>query len=277
MTPPGSVAAGSGGPSGGGGPTRRELQRVATHVLARARAAHGGRFGLRALPSGIGTPPFGPDETVLRLAGTTLVRERQGADGRTVGILALSGRSLADAAGWAGVDLAAPFSPGHDAPGVGEAGAPLDLDPEAAGDLLAWFTTGARALDALLPGLSDPTAAQLWPEHFDLALAASTRSGGVTFGASPGDDGVPAPYVYVAPWEDGRPGDPGFWNAPFGAVATRAELAGADPADAATAFFRRGLELLGPTRSAGRSGHPDGWDRVTPATDATSAEADGTR
>jgi len=250
---------------------------VATHVLARARAAHGGRFGLRALPSGIGTPPFGPDETVLRLVGTSLVRERQGADGRTAGVLDLSGRSLADAAGWAGVDLASPFSPGSDAPGVGEAGAPLDLDPEAADDLLAWFATGSRALDALLPGLSDPTAAQLWPEHFDLALAASTRSGGATFGVSPGDDGVPEPYVYVAPWEDGRPGDPGFWNAPFGAVVTRAELTGADPVGAAAAFLRRGWELLGPTGSAGRAGGSDAGDGVTPGVDANGAEGDGTR
>ena len=38
-------------------PTRDELQRIATHVLARARFAATGRFGLRATPGGFGTPP----------------------------------------------------------------------------------------------------------------------------------------------------------------------------------------------------------------------------
>ncbi len=227
-------------------PTRRELQRVATHVLARARAAHGGRFGLRATPSGIGTPLFGPDDTALRLTRSALVREHQGADGATAEVLELPGRTLADAAAFAGADLAVPFAPGGEAPAVGDPTVPLVLDPSSAAELLAWFATGARALDALLPELTDPTAAQVWPEHFDLGLAATTGSGGVTLGASPGDDGVPEPYVYVAPWGPGRPGDADFWNSPFGAVVTRAELGGADTVGGAVEFLHRGLALLGP-------------------------------
>ena len=112
--------------------------------------------------------------------------------------------------------------------------------------LLGWFGTGARALDVLLPELSGPTAAQLWPEHFDLGLAATTGSGGVTLGVSPGDDAVPGPYAYVAPWEDARPGDPEFWNVRFGAAFTQPQLSDGDPVDATVAFFRRGLGRLGP-------------------------------
>ncbi len=54
--------------------TRNALQRVAVHVLARRRHAVTGRFGLRATPGGFGTPAFGPDEEVLRIAGDRLVR-----------------------------------------------------------------------------------------------------------------------------------------------------------------------------------------------------------
>ena len=226
--------------------TRRDLQRLATHVLARARALDGGHFGLRATATGIGTPAFGPAGTVLRLAGTTLVREDQTSEGAHVELLALEGASLADAAGLAGVDLALPFTPGADAPGVGDPRRRLALDPPSVGRILAWFVSGAGALDAVLPDLAEPTVAQLWPEHFDIGLSASTASGGVNLGASPGDDAVPEPYLYVAPWTAARPGDPEYWNAPFGAVLTSHDLAGAgDPTAAGAAFLRLGLDALG--------------------------------
>jgi len=227
--------------------TRRGLQLVVTHVLARGRGDHGGRIGLRVTATGIATPVFGPDETVLRLVGTVLVREHQTADGARADVVDLAGRTLAEAAAFAGVDLAVPFTPGGDAPPVGDPTALLELDPVATVEILAWYGTGARVLDTVLPELSEPTVAQLWPEHFDLGLAAATASGGVTLGFSPGDDGLPEPYVYVAPWDEARPGDPAFWSAPFGAVLTRSDLGGsADPLPGAVAFVRRGLDALGP-------------------------------
>ena len=57
--------------------TRNELQRVATHLLARARFEATGRFGLRVTWDGIATPAFGPDGDVLRIAGGLLVHESQ--------------------------------------------------------------------------------------------------------------------------------------------------------------------------------------------------------
>jgi hypothetical protein len=219
---------------------------VATHVLARARADHGGRFGLRATPTGIATPPFGPDDTVLRLAGTRLVHERRIGTDTRMAVLDLPGRSLADAAAFAGVDLSPPFSPGDDAPPVGEPDRVLAPDPVSSELVLSWFVLGARVLDAVLGDLTAPTVPQVWPEHFDIALGATTGSGGVTLGASPGDDGVPGAYFYVATWEAARPGDREFWNAPFGAVAARSDLdATGDPERAGVAFFRSGLDALG--------------------------------
>ena len=63
--------------------TRLALHRVATHVLARARHDRSGRFGLRVLAGGFGTPPFGEDESVVRISGSWLVRERR-VDGRPI-------------------------------------------------------------------------------------------------------------------------------------------------------------------------------------------------
>ena len=225
--------------------TRAELQRIATHVLARARAAHGGHIGLRVTPTGIATPPFGPDDTVVRVAGTDLVVEGQSDGGVTARTLGLPDASLADAAAFAGTTFDGQFAAGADAPPIGDPDVRLTLDPVAVGIVLDWYRTGARVLDAVLPRLDRPSAAQLWPEHFDLGLQATTTAGGVNLGASPGDGGVSEPYLYVAPWSDSRPGDPDYWNAPFGAVATRsALLAEGDPVTAGIAFVTRGLAML---------------------------------
>lgn len=62
----------------------------------------------------------------------------------------------------------------------------------------------------------------------------------------PGTRSPPSPYLYVGPWESRRPGDPGSWNAPFGAVLTYEDLRGMnDPATVAVAFFLKGIALLG--------------------------------
>ena len=83
--------------------TRLDLQRVATHVLARRRHAVSGRFGLRATPGGIGTPAFGsPDALeVVRTAGTSLVHELGG----QLRVVPMAGATLADLAALVDVDL----------------------------------------------------------------------------------------------------------------------------------------------------------------------------
>jgi hypothetical protein len=225
-------------------PTRDALQRIATHVLARARHQATGRFGLRAAPGGFATPAFGDDVEVLRVTGAVLVRERGG----RARITPLDGATLTDLATFAGVDLEAPFSAGADSPPVGDRAAPIAIDAEAAMVLAEWWHMGWRAMDAAVADADDPMAIQLWPEHFDAGTSVAVGAGDddrCNLGASPGDSYSEEPYLYVGPWSAARPGDVSYWNAPFGAVLRRSEmLTRPDPYAAGVAFLRRGLELL---------------------------------
>ena len=104
--------------------------------------------------------------------------------------------------------------------------------------MLATFTAELPPDDAAEPVV-------LWPEHFDLATAAGPEGRRATYGLSPGDAGVPGPYVYVAPYESPPP-DP-FWDATsfVGAVRTYGEVVGgADPDGRALALLRDGRALL---------------------------------
>ena len=231
--------------------TRDALQRVATHVLARARHRHAGRFGPRATPGGFGTPSFGPDHEVLRISGATLVRERTG-DAASTTTLDLRTAGLGEGAAFAGVDLAAPFEAGHDTPPVGDPDASLGVDPLAAVVVAEWFALAWRVLDVVTRDLgpsASPTVIQIWPEHCDAAIDVAVGPElRVNLGASPGDGFHAEPYLYVGPWASDRPGDPDYWNAPFGAVLGHGLLrATADPVEAAVAFVARGLSLLGPS------------------------------
>jgi hypothetical protein len=224
--------------------TRDELQRVATHILARARFEADGRIGLQVTPGGIGTPPFGPEQTTVRIDGGVLVREVR-ATPRSAA-LAMAGRSLADLAAFAGVDLGGPRAAGADAPALGDVDAPVALDPGAVAEIASWYRLGAEAIDRILPEAAEPTLAQLWPEHFDLGIDVAAGPSRVNLGVSPGDAHLPEPYLYLGPWDDRRPGDPAFWNAPFGAALGRSTVMGApDPVERAAAFFRQGIALLG--------------------------------
>jgi hypothetical protein len=227
--------------------TRQDLQRVATHVLARRRHAVTGRFGLRATPAGFGTPAFGDDVEVLRVAGPALVRERGG----DAAFLPLDGATLAELAVFAGVDLAPPFAVGADTPPLGDPGAPLGLDAGALEVFAGWYDLGWRVLEAVVAPrgpAARPSVVQLWPEHFDAACAVSfgpDEGQRCNLGVSPGDSTSDEPYLYVGPWGSDRPGDPAYWNAPFGAVLPRAAvLAAPDPLATAVEFFRTGLDRL---------------------------------
>jgi hypothetical protein len=219
--------------------TRLEIQRVATHVLARRRHAVCGRFGLRATPGGVGTPAFGPpdDVEVVRISGTHLVHER----GDRVVVQAIDGSSLAYLAHLVGVDLTSELTVGRDTPPVGDADAPLRVDASAAAELADWFALGWRGLDAVAETAPDPAPVQLWPEHFDASCLVSIGPGPddrCDVGLSPGDQHADEPYLYVGPWTQERPGDPAYWNAEFGAQRPRSQV---PSVDAAIDFWREGL------------------------------------
>jgi hypothetical protein len=223
--------------------TRETLHRVAAHVLARRRYEVTRRFGLRASPGGFGTPAFGDPLEVLRITRGVLVRER----GCESAYAEINGSTLRELANFAGADIDAEFRCGDDTPPTGDIDEKLLVNDDAIAVLGGWFQFGWQAIDSVIGGLPDdatPGTIQLWPEHFDagtnVAVAPDVR---LNLGASPGDAFSASPYIYVGPWSAERPGDPRYWNAPFGAVLRREDLKG-DPLDAAVRFLHRGLDLI---------------------------------
>lgn len=232
--------------------TREVLHTIAVHVVARAREQATGRFGLRVTSGGFGTPSFGDDVRRVRVSHGLLVVESAGRDAASTAARAIDGSTLAELAAFAGVDLSADLDVGHDTPPVGDVDAPISIDLAAVRALSGWYTVVGEALDAFVAArpTSSPSAIQLWPEHFDVALDAAFDDAApgerrVNLGGSAGDGFHEEPYLYVGPWTDDRPGDQRFWNAPFGAVLGYDELVAApDPADAAAAFLLDGVGRL---------------------------------
>lgn len=228
--------------------SRDALHLVAAQIVARARFQATGRFGLRALPGGFGTPAFGDDVEVVRVSGTRLIREVAGAVKRTIS-MPIDGSTLAELAAFAGVDLAAPFDGGHDLPAVGDPNRVLTVD-RAAGEFAGeWFAFACPILDEAVAGAgpgAEPIVAQLWPEHFDVGLDLLAGSGvRVNLGVSLGDGFHATPYLYVGPWDARRPGDGAYWNAPFGAALGCEALVGRPDASAFAAdFLAEGLARL---------------------------------
>ena len=208
--------------------TRDHLHRVAVHLLARARVEGAGRFSLRVTPGGFGTPDIGPDGRRVRVVGSHLVVESDAPGAASARSTAIDGATLAGLAAFAGVELTAALDVGHDTPPLGDVDDPIALDTTAATEVTGWYQQVAVILDAVLtalPPAAAPTLPRLWPEHFDVAIEAQARPDlRVNLGGSPGDGSSDDPYLYVGPWTGDRPGDPTFWNAPYGAMRTRVEL-----------------------------------------------------
>lgn len=216
--------------------TRDALHRLAEQVLAGARYAATGRIGLVPAPGGFATPAFGPEPTVLAVDLDEFVVTRAGQQQRT------RIRTVAQVAQFAGVTPGAPEQVYRPAT-PRQPDAPLPIDRAAARLLAGWFALGADALAtfaAKVPG-DQPTGAQLWPEHFDLAITAA----GINYGVSPGDATIGEPYLYVGPFGGPPAGSDPFWNAPFGAALVMREVS--SPHRAAD-FFHAGRDRAHATR-----------------------------
>lgn len=218
--------------------TREALRALACFVVAPARKAQGGRIGLRPTIDGFGTPVL-DDGTRIVVRGDRLLREPDGGD--------IPITTLRAAAAFVGVDLVADPGVGHDLPPF----VPDDhlaVDATASLALGAWYHFGQEVLDTLRDDLpaGSTSEAQLWPEHFDLAITVEPRPGyAVNVGCSPGDGFHAAPYVYVGPHDTANlVGD--VWNAPFGAYVGHAALsASTDPRARARSFIREALSHTG--------------------------------
>jgi hypothetical protein len=198
--------------------TRLGLHGVAELVLAGPQFRLSGTIELRAVPGGFGTVAD-PD---VRVIGHELVAgERR---------MQLAGQTLDDLAGACGLAATSLSDVYAEGPGL-LAGDRVEVDPSAAAEVARAFGIGDAALRALAPD-HRPV---LWPEHFDIAIDVDE----VNYGVSPGDSHFDEPYAYVGPWQrHNYHGD--FWNAPFGAAHTLAEL---EEADGVLAFFSEGRFL----------------------------------
>jgi hypothetical protein len=220
--------------------TRLALQRLAEHVISPARAHAGGKIGLRFTRGGFGTPFFA-DDVQLRVVRDELVVQT-GERERSARIT-----TLAEMARHVGAELL----PGEVAESV-----PLDVDPAASAFIGDWFGFAASVLEELRAGVSDdlePSRVQLWPEHFDLALELGVESldARAGYGASPGDELHPEPYLYVTPWSEVSRG--GLWQAqafrgaelPYAALVRASGSAAQIQRETALRFFGERLAALG--------------------------------
>ncbi|HEX6675425.1 MAG TPA: hypothetical protein VF486_10405 [Actinomycetes bacterium] len=223
--------------------TRLAMHRLVVYAVSPARQHANGKMALRFTFGGLGTPFFGADEQV-RIAGTTLLRQRGGtAEAAPVGSLNQAAELLLD--GPPDTAWAEPF----DTPAPGDLDEPLPLDPEAAALLGDWYGFAWSVLEAVRaePASVDASRVQLWPEHFDAAFECLSEQRRVVLGASPGDAAVPEPYLYVLPEHVDAARADEFWNASTfrGAILPlRALLDEDDQRAAALEFLRRGRALL---------------------------------
>lgn len=218
--------------------TREALRTLACYAMAPACKQATGRIGLRPTGDGFGTPEFDDGSRIL-VRGDRLVRD----PGSAVPIT-----TLRDAAKFLDVELSPDPGVGEDLP-LFEPDEPLAVDAASSVLLGEWYSFGASVLDELRAALEIAgrvSGAQIWPEHFDLAVDYQPRLGRrANLGWSPGDGFNGQPYVYIGPWDLHALKD-GFWNAPFGACLDYSTLMGDSRGHraAALAFLREGINLL---------------------------------
>lgn len=225
-------------------PTRLGLHRLAAYVIAPARHAVTGRFGLRSTIGGFGTPEF--DGRRIRVEAAELVDER-GSDVRRTEI-----SSLAAAAEFLDTAIDPDTAAEHDSPELGDTGADLAVDPAASSYLGEWFRVAFEALEIVRgdDNSVDASEAQLWPGHFDAAIEVGDESHRASYGASPGDHNVAEPYLYLAAWWPDRLSvdfDAPFWNGRgfAGVMMPVSELpAGRDPVEVAANFWLNARDRL---------------------------------
>ncbi|MGH1488031.1 MAG: hypothetical protein ACRBK7_01335 [Acidimicrobiales bacterium] len=229
--------------------TRIDLHRLAAYVIAPARHAANGKFGLRWTLGGFGTPLFASDEgdRQVRVEGTNLVDQR----GDSVSVAPIT--TLAAAEEFLGSTISSDAGAEPDSPEIGDVNAALTVDPAAADFLGQWFGMAFAALESVRsdPASVDPSRVQLWPGHFDPAIEVGDEDHRASYGASPGDPGIDEPYLYVSIWWPDRVGasseDPA-WNAPSftGAILKLSDFPeGVDPVTAAADFWTTTRDRLG--------------------------------
>lgn len=224
--------------------TRRSLHQLAFFAVAPKRYAATGKLGLRYTRGGFGTPFFGDGEQV-RIEGGVLIRQ-QGTRAA-----ATQPANLIEACRFLGIEYEESwFGDFHDPLPPIDPASPLVVGTAAAVAVGDWFGFATLVLEQArrTPDAEEVSRVQLWPEHFDPAFEMGSSDEGrrASYGASPGDDAHPEPYLYVAAWGELDRSDP-YWNdeAFNGASLGYREILDADnQVEAAHGFYRRGYERL---------------------------------
>lgn len=230
--------------------TRLALHRLGVYVIAPVRHAANGKFGLRWTAGGFGTPFFADDTAAnrqIRVEGTELIDQRDD-EVRVAPITTLQA-----AADFLGSTVDTGIAAEHDSPEVGNVDAPLAVDEAASRFLGHWYGMAVAALESVRAdaGSVDPSRPQLWPGHFDPAIEVGDEDHRGSYGASPGDDGIDEPYLYLSIWWPDKIGvdaAESTWNAPSftGAVLRLSDFpAGVDPVTTAAEFWTSTRDKLG--------------------------------
>jgi hypothetical protein len=199
-------------------------------------------MGLRPRPGGFATPEFGG--RIVAVDGRLLVIETDS------GIASRTITTVRDACDFLGVPYRVDWYVGFRDPLTPrDPDELLAVDEGAVGQIGEWLMFGAgvlQSISAMADEGDEVTEAQLWPEHFDLAIEMGTEEAKASYGFSPGDEGHPEPYLYVSAWGPIDRSD-SFWNDPHfnGGSLGHAELLRAeDPVAASIEFLMRGYRIL---------------------------------
>ncbi|MEZ5343835.1 MAG: hypothetical protein R2706_21080 [Acidimicrobiales bacterium] len=177
--------------------TRIALHRLAAIVIAPIRFAANGKFGLRYTLGGFGTPFFG-DDRQIRVQDGRLIDQR-GSEARSVPIT-----TLRRAAEFLETEIDGTTAREDDSPEVGDIDEPLAITLAGNRFLGDWYGMATAALEGFRNHAVDPSRVQLWPGHFDPAIEAGDDDNRASYGASPGDDAITEPYLYVGVWYPDR-------------------------------------------------------------------------
>ncbi len=224
--------------------TRDHLHQIAFFAISPVRHESEGRMGLRHHEGGFGTPEF--DGKVLRVEGDRLIVEDEtGSESHTFS-------TVREAVEFLGHEYEEEwFSDFHDPLDPLHPDEELEIDPVATRVLSQWFGFSWVLLNELRAHATDDddvTEVQLWPEHFDVATEIGSQEAGerASYGASPGDESNPEPYIYVGAWGEIDRSNPYWNNESFnGASMTYEQLRGSeDPLRAGLDFLLEGYRIL---------------------------------
>lgn len=213
-----------------------DAHRLAFGVISEARRLNNGKFGLRWVKDGFGTPFYGDNIQVRVTEGVITLQDS------TVQVAPVT--TLQAAGDFLGLTPTGTQREG-DSPELGDLNRELNFSKECNDFLGSWFGLATSAMEEINLRGSDPAPIQIWPGHFDAATEVNNGNNRCTFGASPGDHNHSEPYLYISPHVEIDKSNP-FWNAESysGAFLSLNDFPQENQRQAILDFFQMGLDLI---------------------------------